>query len=217
MYIYIYIYIYIIVYCTYIYISWLIIVEDDPTKASFSIAITLRCKEGCCSFLWVAPLTLDPYLIMVLSKKTSSTIFWVFGMAWPGIEPRSPGPLVNTLTIKSMACQYFFFIIQCVKACAILCPHQPPARGDNTVSVAQGGTATPGTANQGDNTVSVAQSGTATPGTTKQLTPGVAVPPWATETVLPPWLAADEDRVLHVLSHVVWWKKKNLLDHWWTL
>ena len=37
--------------------------------------------------------------------------------------------------------------------------------------------------------------------------PGVAVPPWATETVLSPWLAADEARVSHVLSHVVWWKK----------
>ena len=32
--------------------------------------------------------------------------------------------------------------------------------------------------------------------------PGVAVPPWATETVLSAWLAADEARVLHVLSHV---------------
>ena len=29
---------------------------------------------------------------------------------------------------------------------------------------------------------------------------------WATETVLSPWLAADEARVSHVLSHVVWWK-----------
>ncbi len=38
--------------------------------------------------------------------------------------------------------------------------------------------------------------------------PGVAVPPWATETVLSPWLAADEARISHVLSHVVWWKKK---------
>ena len=37
--------------------------------------------------------------------------------------------------------------------------------------------------------------------------PGVAIPPWATETVLSPWLAADEGRVSHVLSHVVWWKK----------
>ena len=47
-------------------------------------------------------------------------------------------------------------------------------------------------ANLGDNTVSVA--------------PGVAVPPWVTETVLSPWFAADEDRVLHVPS-LVWWKK----------
>ena len=43
--------------------------------------------------------------------------------------------------------------------------------------------------------------------------PGVAVPPWATETVLSPWLAAGEVRVSHVLSHVVWWKKKNHHHH----
>ena len=30
----------------------------------------------------------------------------------------------------------------------IPCPHQPPTRGDNTVSVAQGGTATPGATKQ---------------------------------------------------------------------
>ena len=40
--------------------------------------------------------------------------------------------------------------------------------------------------------------------------PGVAVPPWATETVLSPWLAADEGRVSHVLSHVVLWKSGNI-------
>ena len=31
-----------------------------------------------------------------------------------------------------------------MKACAIPCPHQPPTRCDNTVSVAQGDTDTPG-------------------------------------------------------------------------
>ena len=35
-----------------------------------------------------------------------------------------------------------------MKARAIPCPHQPPSRGDNTVSVAQGGTATPGATKQ---------------------------------------------------------------------
>ena len=34
--------------------------------------------------------------------------------------------------------------------------------------------------------------------------PGVAVRPWATETVLLTWLAADEDKVSDVLSHIVW-------------
>ena len=42
----------------------------------------------------------------------------------------------------------YFFIIQRVKARARPCPHQPPTRGDNTVSVAQGGTATPGATKQ---------------------------------------------------------------------
>ena len=35
-----------------------------------------------------------------------------------------------------------------MKARAIPCPHQTPSRGDNTVSVAQGGTATPGATKQ---------------------------------------------------------------------
>ena len=36
----------------------------------------------------------------MLSKEASSTIFWVFRMTRPGIEPRSPGPLANTLTAR---------------------------------------------------------------------------------------------------------------------
>ena len=38
--------------------------------------------------------------------------------------------------------KFFFFIIQRVKEHTIPCPQQQPTRGDNTVSVAQGGTAT---------------------------------------------------------------------------
>ena len=38
---------------------------------------------------------------------------------------------------------YFFPIIQRVKARARPCHHQSPTRGNNTVSVTQGGTATP--------------------------------------------------------------------------
>ena len=43
---------------------------------------------------------------------------------------------------------FYIFIIQRVKARAIPYPHQPPSRGDNTVPVAQGGTATPGATKQ---------------------------------------------------------------------
>ena len=39
----------------------------------------------------------------VLTKAASSTIFWVFGITRPGIEPRSSRPLVNIQLIKPMA------------------------------------------------------------------------------------------------------------------
>ena len=45
----------------YIYISWPILIEDDP-KAPFSIATTLRCYGRRYFSPWIAPLTLDPYL-----------------------------------------------------------------------------------------------------------------------------------------------------------
>ena len=38
--------------------------------------------------------------------------------------------------------------MQRVKARAIPCPHQPPTMVDSTISVAQGGTATPGATKQ---------------------------------------------------------------------
>ena len=76
----------------YIYIyQW---VKGDP-KVPFALATTPRCKGGRDSFSGIAPLTFDTYLI---SQAESSTIFWVFGMTRPGIEPRSPGLLTNTLT-----------------------------------------------------------------------------------------------------------------------
>ena len=55
--------------------------------------------------------------------------------------------IIYCIHIKNFL-QYFFFIIQRVKGCAIPCPHLLPTRGDNTVSIAQGSTATPGTTKQ---------------------------------------------------------------------
>ena len=39
----------------------------------------------------------------MLSKEVSSAIFKVFGMTRPGIEPRSPEPLANTLPTRPMS------------------------------------------------------------------------------------------------------------------
>ena len=38
----------------------------------------------------------------MLSKEVSSTIFEVFGMTRPGVEPRAPGQLANTLPTRPM-------------------------------------------------------------------------------------------------------------------
>ena len=43
----------------------------------------------------------------MLSKEVSCTILKVFGMTRPGIEPRYPGPLVNTLRTRPI-CRYLF-------------------------------------------------------------------------------------------------------------
>ena len=40
----------------------------------------------------------------MLSKETSTTIFWVFGMTRPRIEPRFPGLLVNTRPAIQIGC-----------------------------------------------------------------------------------------------------------------
>ena len=73
------------------------IVEGD-LKAPFSIATTPRYRGGRYSISYIALLT--PWYVpynAVLSKEVSSTIFKVFGITRPWIEPRSPGPLANTL------------------------------------------------------------------------------------------------------------------------
>ena len=58
-----YIYIYI-----YIYISWLTVVQCDPT-IPFPIATSPRCREGRYFFPWIAPLILDPCPIILSVKQ----------------------------------------------------------------------------------------------------------------------------------------------------
>ena len=81
----------------------LTIVEGDQ-KALFSIATTPRCRGALLLSLDCSTLPLIHTLYCwVLSKNVSSTILKVFGMTRPGIEPRSPGPLANTLPTRPMS------------------------------------------------------------------------------------------------------------------
>ena len=71
------------------------VVEGDQ-KAPFSIATevlgwALVLSLGCSTLSSTSTL-----YWWVLSKEVSSTIFKVFGMTQPGIEPRSPRPSANT-------------------------------------------------------------------------------------------------------------------------
>ena len=92
------------------------VVEGDQ-KAPFSIATTLRCRERCYSFHRIVPLYpwYVPLYCWMLSKEVSSTIFKVFGLTWPGIEPRSPRPLANTLLARPIYLLYWNYIIICFK------------------------------------------------------------------------------------------------------
>ena len=68
-------------------------------KATFSIATTPRCRGGYYSIPRIAPLY--PWSSPNSAKQGSIRYhFLVFGMTWPGIEPRSPRSLVNTLLIR---------------------------------------------------------------------------------------------------------------------
>ena len=69
-------------------------------KALFSIATTLRCRGGRYSFCWIAPLTLDPYLIML--SVNHQVPFFEFFTAWHGIERRYYGLFTNSLTIMQI-------------------------------------------------------------------------------------------------------------------
>ena len=60
--------------------------------------------KGVTPFPGLTHFTFHPYLIMLSVKPGGIKYhFWVFGMTQPGIEPRSPRPLANTLRIKPIS------------------------------------------------------------------------------------------------------------------
>ena len=63
--------------------------------------------EGATPFPGLLHFTLAPYRIILSVKQSSIKYnFWVHGMTRPGIEPRSPELLENTLLIRTMAGWY---------------------------------------------------------------------------------------------------------------
>ena len=83
------------------------LVERD-LKFPFSIATTPKSEGGRYSFPRLPHFTLDPFLIMLNVKQGGIKYqFWVFGMTRLGIEPRSRGPLANTLLIRSTTVSEF--------------------------------------------------------------------------------------------------------------
>ena len=63
--------------------------------------------------------------------EASSTIFWVFGMTWPGIEPRSLRPLANTLTIMPMSGIIVFLSVVAIEKGAFGSPSTKVANNNN--------------------------------------------------------------------------------------
>ena len=58
------------------------------------------------------------------SKAASNTIFWVFCMTRPVIEPRSPGPLANTLLIRPiLLCHYHHHVVPLARISLTLSRH----------------------------------------------------------------------------------------------
>ena len=61
-------------------VIWTTAVKGDP-MASISVATRARYREGHYSFHWIAPLILDPYLVMLSIKQGDIKYhFGVFGM-----------------------------------------------------------------------------------------------------------------------------------------
>ena len=113
---------------TWNYIVMLATLVEGDLKAPFSIASTPRCRGGCNSIPQLLHFTLDTYLIMLSVKQSGIKYhFLVLNMTRPEIEPRSPGPLANTLLIWIIAwfvlCIYTNIILLFANKCVLLKRH----------------------------------------------------------------------------------------------
>ena len=83
-------------------------VENNP-KTPFSIATTPKCRGGCYSFPWLAPLTLDTYLIMLRVKQGGIKYHFFESLVWldPGLKPGLPNHWRTFYPLDQYI--YFFF------------------------------------------------------------------------------------------------------------
>ena len=104
--------------CIYICECGLNIVKGN-SKGHFSIATTMRSWCRCYSFLGIAPLTLDPHIIMLCFNKGNIKYhFLSLCLTRPGNESQFLGPLVNTLLIRAA----YTFIYLYFKKYTLRCP-----------------------------------------------------------------------------------------------
>ena len=87
------------------------IIVEGHLKASFSIAITRRCRRDATPFPGLFHFTLDTYIILLSVKQGGIKYhFKVLGMTGPGIEPKSPGPLANTTHLAYIYIYIYIYI-----------------------------------------------------------------------------------------------------------
>ena len=96
------------------HISWPTVVEGDP----FSIATTPRCREKRNSFLWIAQLFLDPYLIMLSVKQGGINKYHFLSLWYDSTGDWSPVSRAigeHSTTVSVDRSIYVYLLTKCVK------------------------------------------------------------------------------------------------------
>ena len=88
------------------------------TRSLFSIATTLRCRVVCYTFLCVAPLTHDVYLIMLGVKQRG--IKYLRMILWYNLTTE---PWANTLSTLPLGRNIYIYIYIYVCVCVCVCIH----------------------------------------------------------------------------------------------
>ena len=101
---------------TEIQVSWPTVVKGN-LKVPFSIVNTPRCRRGHYSFPWIAPFTLDPYLIMLSVKQGGIKYHFLslwYDLTWDWISVSwATGKCSNHYTKGPVTLKYIHTQISC--------------------------------------------------------------------------------------------------------